>query len=117
MKTLAPLISRGGDNQDSCCRAAPERISQERDCLARRGKLSGADVDDVRPVTHGLGDGICELELGTRLKASGERRAEDRQNQSAATRGDTLDVTIVLAEDDAGDVRAVLGGRPLMRLA
>jgi len=58
-------------------------------------------------MTDGLGDGAGQIELGARSERAVSARFENGHEQPSALRRKSTHRAVVLAEDHAGDMRAV----------
>jgi len=111
MQALTAFVSGRGDQQNVVLYACVDSGCEERFRLSVRSKLPTADIDDMRAERDRLIDGSREIQLRAddwRLVGAGR---EDRQDQAAAGRSETLDLASRLAEQDAGDVRPVAESR------
>lgn len=61
-------------------------------------------------MTDGLGDGSGQIELGAGAERAAAARFENGHEQSPAMRRKSAHRAVVLAEDHAGNMRAVTGG-------
>jgi hypothetical protein len=59
VETCAPVVARGGDDQDAAPGAIADHVRKQRVSRARRGELSAADVDDVGALLHRLSNRPC----------------------------------------------------------
>ena len=110
VNAFAAVVADRGDDQHVLVGAILDCAREQRVRLARGGELAGADVDDVGAGLDRLQHRAGDVELGAGRETA--LVGEDRRDQAGAARRDAPHRAVVLAEDDARDVRAVARSRP-----